>query len=152
MHIKLRTFVFVLVMLALVLFAALNWELFIQPMAMNLIFARVVAPFGLLMLAIIAGLTILYLTMLAKSEAGAILSHRRSTKELDEARKLALSAEESRLRELRELLDERLDRIDDNLAELLARQNSGVTTTRTVVREVEPIDPTVPRAGEQIGT
>lgn len=136
MQIKLRTFLFVLVLLALVVFSAVNWTAFTEPRPLNVLFGTLIAPLGLVMLAVVAGLTIFYLLLLGKVETGALIGSHRTAKELEEARKVAMSAEESRIHELREELDQRFDRIEDALGDLLARGETGATRT-TVVRDPE---------------
>ena len=141
MEIKLRTLVFLLVLFLVALFAAVNWPLLMEMDRISLVFATVLAPLGLVMLAILGGVTLLYLIFLGKAEAGALLGHRRTTKELEEARKLALSAEESRIRELRVEVEERLERIERGMNELLARAEVGRDRPVVVREEVTMTEP-----------
>lgn len=148
MQIKLRTFVFVIALFLVVLFAAVNWPLFTEMSTMNVLFGTVVAPLGVVMLLVVAGMSVLYLLMLGRAEAGALLGSHRSAKELEEARKLALNAEESRLRDLRAELDERLGRIELTVTEILARTDAP-TVRSTVVRDA-PATTRVAKA-EEVG-
>ena len=125
MQIKLRTVIFFLVLFLLLIFAAINWPAFAAPTPLNILIGTVVAPLGVVMLAVVAGLTLLYLLVLGKVETGALLGNRRTAKELEEARRVAMSAEESRIHELREELDERLDRIEATLNELAERKEAA---------------------------
>jgi uncharacterized integral membrane protein len=138
MEIKLRTFILVIVLFLVLLFAGVNWPLFMEPSTLNLLFATVVAPLGLVMLGIVGGLTVLYLLLLGTAEAGAMVGNRKTTRELEETRKLALSAEESRLKELGDQMDERLGRIEEKVNEVLRRNE---TQSPVVVREA--VEPTV---------
>lgn len=134
MQIKLRTFVFVLIIFLVILFAAVNWPLFTTLSPMNLLFGTVIAPLGVVMLAVVGGLSLLYLILIGSVEADAFMGNRRTTKELDETRRLALSAEESRLTELRTELEERLARIEEKVDDVLARTEPADLST-TVRRE-----------------
>jgi uncharacterized integral membrane protein len=147
MAIKLRTVILVLVFFAVLLFAAVNWALFMQPTPINVLFATVMAPLGLIMLAILGGVTLLFSILLAKTETEHLLGSRHAHREVDEARKLALSAEESRLTALREEMGTTLASLDEKVSEILrrvdaqgrvvVRQESTVPAER-VVRADEP--------------
>lgn len=148
MAIKLRTLIFVLALFGVLLFAALNWGAFVELTPLNLIVGTFMVPLGAVMLAIVAGLSVLYLIFLAKSETEKLVGSRRTSRELDEARKLALSAEESRLAALREEVREGMAALDDKLAEVLRRVDSHDTVAvhreTTVLPERatgEPEDP-----------
>ena len=121
MTIKLQTFIFVLVLFAILLFAAINWPLMIQTNRINLVFATIVAPLGGILLTMVGVLTLLYLLFLARSETDALLRNRRTANELEEARKLALRSEESRYSALRDELQERLAGIEGKLNSVLDR-------------------------------
>lgn len=150
MAIKLRTFVFIFVLFLVILFAAVNWPLFMEPSVMNVVIGTVVAPLGLVMLAVVGGLSVLYLLLLGKIETSALVGNRRTSKELEDARRLALSAEESRLTEMRQEIQERLSRIEDRVNDIY-RQADGVETHREVIRESTPASvPTQPIREELI--
>jgi uncharacterized integral membrane protein len=116
---KPRTVAIVLILLVAGLFAALNWETFSRSTSLNVVAGRVEAPLGLLMLGVVAALTVVYLVLLARVEASALLEGRRVAKELEKARKLAGSGEESRFTLLRDLLDDELERVHDKLDRLI---------------------------------
>jgi hypothetical protein len=103
----------------------------------------VTAPFGLILLAIVGGLTLLYLAILAKMETEALVGSRRSARELEEARKLALSAEESRLSGLREDIQQGLGTIDTKVSEILRRVDAQgrVAVRRETALTPEPLAP-----------
>jgi hypothetical protein len=79
------------------------------------------APLGLIMLGVLAGLSVLYLLFLAKVETESLVGGRRANKEVEEARKLALNAEESRLTALREDMRQGLENVDRKVDEILRR-------------------------------
>lgn len=101
---KLRTFLFVFILIAIGLFTLVNWGTFSQTTRLSVIFGEVQAPLGLLMVGVIAVLSAIYLVVLARTEALALREFRKLSRELDEARKLADESEESRFEELRSFL------------------------------------------------
>lgn len=107
-----RSFFIVLALAALALFAALNWTAFITPTTLNLGFAEVNAPLGLIMLIATGVVAALFLLYIVFQQAGVILETRRYTKELKSQRDLADSAEASRFTELRSYLQTELQRIE----------------------------------------
>ncbi|MEM7048611.1 MAG: DNA cytosine methyltransferase [Acidobacteriota bacterium] len=126
---KIRTFLLILVFLLALLFTALNWEQFAAPASLNILIGRVDAPLGLLLLGAMGILTLVYLLLLSKSEAAALIESRRTLKDLEKARKVAEQAEESRIRELRDQLDIELEQLHGKIDRLLG------------VKEEEPASP-----------
>ncbi len=107
------------ILLLVALFAAANWVTFAQPAKLNLLLGEVAAPLGLIMLAVLAGLTLLYVVFLATLETKMLLESRRQAKELEEARRLARETEASRIRELQQSLTRELGEIKDLLVAAL---------------------------------
>ena len=105
---NLRTLTVLVVLLLVALFAALNWPLITTPADINLVFTRISAPIGLILLAIIALLSILYFVFLAMIETSALLEVRRYAREVQQARKLADKAEASRFADLKKYLETEL--------------------------------------------
>jgi uncharacterized integral membrane protein len=103
-----------------VFFVALNWSVFYQSATLDLLFGYVEAPFGIVILVMLGILLSVYSLM----EVAALIESRRSAKELEEARKVALSREASRIHELEKLLAEELKDIKHRLEEVLRRLNS----------------------------
>lgn len=101
---KYRTIALLAIFFLLLLFAALNWEAFSATTTLNLVIGKIEAPLGGVMLATVALLTLVYLLLLARQEAAALLDSRSRQKELDKTRKLAESREESRIRDLEEMV------------------------------------------------
>jgi uncharacterized integral membrane protein len=100
-----RTALLLIVLVAVGIFAALNWSAFTRAEPLSLGFWQVQVPLGLVMLAVTAGLTLLYVVLLAWLETRALLEARRAARELLAQRQLAESAEASRFEELRRLLE-----------------------------------------------
>ena len=107
-----RTLIVIAALAALALFAFLNWSVFNAPTVLNLGFAEVNAPLGLIMLIVTGVVSALFLVYIVLQQAGVILETRRYAKELKSHRELADSAEASRFTELRNYLEAELRRIE----------------------------------------
>src|SRR5690606_19059474 len=101
---KIRTFLLILTLAVVALFAALNWSVFTNPTLLSLGIAEVQAPFGLVMLGLMAFIAVLFLVFIVYLQSGVLLEARRNARELHEHRALADKAEASRFTELREYL------------------------------------------------
>ncbi|MEM6795709.1 MAG: hypothetical protein AAF725_17170 [Acidobacteriota bacterium] len=112
---KPRSVVVLVALLLSLMFAGLNWSVFSEPSTLNLIFGEVQAPLGVLLLVIIAALSVLYLIVLGKIEALAILESRKTLKELEKARRVAETAEASRIKNL----EERVEELNASITQLL---------------------------------
>jgi uncharacterized membrane protein len=112
----LRTVVLLIVLAAVVAFAALNWSAFMAPTTLSLGVAQVQAPLGLIMLALTVILTALFLTYLVYVQTTVLLESRRHAKELQAQRVLADQAEASRFTELRTYLESRLTELENSLS------------------------------------
>ena len=99
-----RSSVLLVILVALGIFAALNWPVFTAPTRLNLVMAQVETPLGIIMLTIVVAITLLYVASLAWLETAALLEARRSARELHTQRELAQNAEASRYSELRGFL------------------------------------------------
>jgi len=109
---NLRSALLVLALVVLGLFALLNWTAFTTPTTLSVGFAEVQAPLGLIMLAVTAMVSALFLFYIIMQQAGVIMETRRNTKELNAQRDLADKAEASRFSELRTFLDTELRKIE----------------------------------------
>jgi hypothetical protein len=112
----LRTVVLVVVLALVVLFAALNWSAFMAPTTLSLGVAQVQGPLGLIMLALIAILTAIFLTYLVYVQTTVLIESRRHAKELQAQRELADQAEASRFTELRTYLEQRLTELENSVS------------------------------------
>ncbi len=134
-----RTAALLVILVALGLFAALNWSAITTPTELHLVVARIEAPLGVILLAVAAALTVLYAVFLTWIETSALLESRRFARELQAQRQLAERAEVSRYTELKALLqteldalrtlrddvsrevNNRLDRVEDHLRDEIER-------------------------------
>lgn len=96
----------------LALFTALNWQAFLVSTTLSLGIAEVQAPLGLIMLAVTAGVSGLFLVYILFQQASVMLEARRMTKELQAQRELADRAEASRFTELRGALEAETRRLE----------------------------------------
>jgi uncharacterized integral membrane protein len=111
----LRTVVLLIILAVVALFAALNWSAFLAPTTLSLGFTQVQAPLGLLMLALLAAVTAVFLGYLVYLQSTVLLESRRHAKELQAQRELADQAEASRFTELRSFIDSRLNEVENSL-------------------------------------
>ena len=114
---KIRTLFLLIVLVAIGAFAALNWNAFMTPTTLSLGFVVVQAPLGLVMLALLAFLTALFLVFVVYLQASVLLDARRHARELQANRELADQAESSRLTELHRFLEAELKKVADLDAE-----------------------------------
>jgi uncharacterized integral membrane protein len=113
-----RAIALFLVLVLVGLFALLNWDAFTALTTLNLGLTSVQAPLGLIMLALVAFLCVLFTVWVISFQASSLMEARRMTRELQAQRDLADKAEASRFTELRSELIARLDRLqaDSRLA------------------------------------
>ena len=109
---SLRGVAIVLALVAIGVFAALNWAAIMAPTELSLGFAQVQAPLGIVMLGISALLCALFIVYLLFQQAGALLEARRYAKEMKAQRELAERAEASRVAELRSFLEAEIRRLE----------------------------------------
>lgn len=121
----LRSLLIVFLLAIVVVFAALNWAVFTAPSALSLGFATVHAPLGLILLAIVGLLTLLFLVYTAYLQSTVIFETRRHARELQTQRELAEQAEVSRFNQLRTILEVEMQKVsaqaDHSKALVLAR-------------------------------
>jgi len=137
-----RTLFLLLVAALLALFTIFNWQAFTTPTTLWLLFARVQAPLGLVMLAITGLLTALFLLYVAYMQTTAILEARRYARELQAQRKVADEAEASRIAELRTVVEASVRSIDERITQ---SQNAAQSALEQVAIELRT-------AIEQTGT
>jgi len=104
-----RALIFFLVLVAVGLFAAINWSVFTALTTISLGFTTVQAPLGLIMLGLIVFLCVLFTVWVIVLQANSLRDARRQTKELQAQRDLADRAEASRFTELRADVLKRID-------------------------------------------
>jgi uncharacterized integral membrane protein len=134
-----RTLVIVLVLGLLAIFALFNWSAFTAPTTLTLGFTRVEAPLGLILLAIVGLITLLFLVYVVFLQSTALLDSRRHSRELQSQRELADHAEASRFEQLRSVMEGRLSELEKQSAEskeaLLARLDEIERDIRSAVEQ-----------------
>jgi ABC-type multidrug transport system fused ATPase/permease subunit len=119
----LRTVLILVVLGALVVFAVINWNVFMAPTTLSIIFATVEAPLGLILLGVIALLTLLFLVYVVYLQSSLLVESRRHARELQGQRELADQAEISRFSQLRSFLENELR----NLTKSNEASRAGIT-------------------------
>ncbi len=127
---NLRNLTVLVILLLVALFAGLNWQLFTAPNEINLLFTRVSAPLGLILLGVIALLSLLYFIFIAVIETGALIEIRRYARQVEQARKLADQAEASRFAELKQYLETELGALKEAQGALKEHVSSEVGEAR----------------------
>ncbi|MEO6743074.1 MAG: LapA family protein [Caldimonas sp.] len=101
---RLRTFILILLVALLAAFTSLNWPAFVAPTSLSIGMATFEAPLGVVMLAIVVGMALLFAGYMAFWQGRVLVEERRHTRELQAQRALAEQAEVSRFTELRAAL------------------------------------------------
>lgn len=122
----LRALAFFLMLPLVGLFALVNWTAFTAPTPLSLGVTTVQAPLGLIMLALLAFVCVLFAVWVIALQAGALRDARRQTRELQAQRDLADKAEASRLSELRTDLLARLDRLQNESRVALEQHGNSI--------------------------
>jgi uncharacterized integral membrane protein len=115
---KFLNFILLIVLVALLVFAAVNWQAIVTPVPLSLLFTDAEAPLGLILLTITGILTILFLSYVVYMQSATIMLRRKLNKELEEQRKLADQAEASRFTELRAFLTTELQKLNTQSSEV----------------------------------
>jgi hypothetical protein len=122
-----------LILVAVALFAVLNWSVFSTPTKLNLVFVQIEASLGLLMLGVVAGLSVLYFLSVVWLETAFLLETKRFSREMEAQRRVADNAEASRFSEFRQQLDAKLD----GLRTLASPSNESAQIVLTRVTALE---------------
>jgi hypothetical protein len=138
---KIRTIFLLMVLVAIAVFAILNWNAFMMPTTLSLGVAVVQAPLGLVMLGLLVFLTALFLLFVAYMQASVLFEARRHEQDLRANRELADNAEASRLTELRAFLEAEMKRQAD-----LHRESRAV-----IIERVDQLDGDLRAALEEAG-
>jgi len=135
----LRTLLIMLVLGALILFAAINWTAFVSPFKLSVVFTTVEAPLGLVLLGIVGLLTLMFLIYLVFLQSSSLLESRRQARELQNQREIAEQTEASRFSQLRSYLEAELQALarqnDNEQAALLAKLDALERGLRSTVEQ-----------------
>ncbi len=134
---KFRTALLILMLVALAVFALVNWTAVMAPTSLSLGFTEFRAPLGLLLLMVTVGVSALFLIYIVFQQAGVIMETRRYAKELKTHRELADKAEASRFTELRVFLEGELRRLEAQ----------GAASTRELAARLDQLHQGLQREG-----
>ncbi len=138
---KIRSLLFILILVAISAFAILNWNAFLTPTTLSLGVADIQAPLGLVMLGVLAFVAVIFLVFVVYLQGTVLLDGRQHAKELQTNRKLADQAEASRFTELRNFLD----------AELKKQATQNAETHASLLNRVDMLGREVRLSVEQSG-
>ena len=153
-----RAIAFAVVLLLVGLFALANWPAFTATTPLSLGFTTLNAPLGLVMLALVAFLCVLFTVWVISLQASALFEARRQTRELQAQRDLADKAEASRFTELRADLMTRLDRLQQESRSGLEQAGNSIAAhlgeledrlERSSLLAPEPSTSSKPRLGQR---
>ena len=135
----LRTLLILIVLGAVVIFAAINWNAFMAPTTLSVVVATVEAPLGLILLVVVGLLTLLFLLYVVYLQSSILVENRRNARELQAQRELADQAEASRFSQLRSFLETELGRLEEKTEEskvgVLAKLEALERDLRLVVEQ-----------------
>ncbi|MGH7853650.1 MAG: LapA family protein [Candidatus Binatia bacterium] len=135
----LRTILIVIVLGLLAIFALFNWSAFMSPTTLTFGVGTVEAPLGLILLAIVGLITLLFLIYIVLLQSSSLLESRRQTRELQSQRDLADRAEESRFQQLRLAMETELTNLEtqtkESNAAVLARLDALERDVRSAVEQ-----------------
>ena len=135
----LRTLLILIVLGAVAIFAAINWKAFMAPTTLSVVFATLEAPLGLILLAVVGLLTLLFLLYVVYLQSSVLMENRRNARELQAQRELAEQAEASRISQLRSFLESELRRLGEKTEEskvvVLAKLEALERELRSVVEQ-----------------
>ena len=137
---RFRNLFLLLVLVVVALFAVLNWSAFSTPTKLNLVFTRIEAPLGLLMLWVVAGLSALYFLFVGWLETASLLETKRFSREMEAQRRVADNAEASRFSDFRQELNAKLEGLrtlaspsNESIQIVLARLTALEATVRSEI-------------------
>lgn len=131
---SLRSLFLLLLLGVLAIFTVINWAAFTTPTTLWLVFASVQAPLGLVMLVVTGLLAASFLMYIAYLQSTVILEARRNARELQTQKQLADEAEASRFTELHAFLEDRISKIEGNVAQLQLAVESRLDRLDTDLR------------------
>ena len=126
---KLSTVLFLIVIVLLFVFSAANWTVITAPTSLSLVFTTVQAPLGLILLATILVVTVLFLGFTVYLQTSVLLQTRRHARDLEAQRKLADEAEASRFTDLRAFVGEQFRGLREHVDQVERQLKSEVETS-----------------------
>ncbi len=131
---RLINLILLIVLVALVIFSAINWQAITEPVPLSLLFSDTEAPLGLILLTITGLLTLLFLGFVVYMQSSTLVTRRKLNKEVEEQRKLANKAELSRFTELRTFLEIELQQLKTQGADVHKKVEARLSEVETAVK------------------
>lgn len=120
-----RNVLYIVIGLLLLVLVLINWHVIAQSTELNLIFATVQAPLGVLIVLIAAAILAVDFAVYTLNRLSWTRERRELAVQIEQLRLRADQAEESRIRELRELLERETATIRSQLDQLAALLRAG---------------------------
>lgn len=131
---KFINFLLLIIIVALVVFAAVNWPAIIAPVPLSLLFTNADAPLGLILLAVTGLLALLFLGFVVYMQSSTLMIRRKLNKEVEEQRKLANEAEASRFTDLRTYLENELQALKSQNTEVHQKVEAKLAEIETSMK------------------
>jgi hypothetical protein len=116
---KPRSVLYIVIGLLLAVLVLINWSVIAQSTELNLIFAKVQAPLGVLIILIAAAILAVDFTVYSLNRLSWTRERRELAVQIEQQRLRADQAEESRIRELREIIEREMSEVRGQLDRLL---------------------------------
>lgn len=141
---SLRTLFLILVLAAIATFVGVNWTEINRPVELSLLFTDVHFPLGLILLALMVVLLLLFVGFMTYMQGTLLKETRRHARELSAQRELADKAEVSRFTDLRAHLDKEVTRLAGSIDQQRQETLSRIDRAEMGLRE-RPVDVEVGR-------
>jgi len=128
--------ILLIVIIALVIFAAINWQAIMAPVPLSLLFGETQAPLGLILLAATGLLALLFLGFVVYMQSSTLMLRRKLNKEVEDQRKLANDAEASRFTELRNYLETELAQLKTQSTEMHEKVETRLSDAESALKAV----------------
>lgn len=122
-------------LLLLTVFSLANWSVLNAPVTLSLIVYDIEGPLGVILLGAMLGLVVLFVLYALMLRTSMLMESRRCNQELDALRKLAETAEASRLVELRAQIEREFADVRVMSAEISGQMERNVQTMRQSLDE-----------------
>lgn len=132
-------------LLLLAVFTLANWSVLTAPTTLSFVAFNIEGPLGIILLGVTLVLVALFVLYALTLRTNMLLESRRLNQELQAQRKLAESAETSRINELRTLIDARMDEAEQSMKLAI---NEATNSLAALVGEMDDkIDRALARGG-----
>jgi uncharacterized integral membrane protein len=132
-------------LLLLAVFTLANWSVLTAPATLSFVAFNIEGPLGIILLGVTLVLVALFVLYALTLRTNMLMESRRLNQELQAQRKLADSAETSRINELRTLIDARMDEAEQSMKLAI---NEATNSLAALVGEMDDkIDRALARGG-----